>query len=65
MYGVGGIKVREPKDPPLITRFMDKVKRDSTYKLSSSDRRKEKAIFAAKKKFMSSNNGSLKNLSCY
>jgi hypothetical protein len=54
MYLLGGKEPKEPKDPPLITRFLKTLKNDSTYKLSPTSERQERAMNLAKKKFMSS-----------
>jgi hypothetical protein len=53
MYGRFSLDVKEPKDPPLITNFLEKAKKSKSMKLSISDERRERALSLAKKKFMS------------
>lgn len=48
------LRVKEPLDPPLIERFLAKMKTSKALQLSKSDEHREKAILLAKKKFMSS-----------
>lgn len=41
---------KEPKDPPLITRFTDRLKKSKAYEMTFNDAFREKALFEAKKK---------------
>ena len=55
MYsGKSLLNVKEPVDPPLIERFLSKMKKNKSLELSRSDERREKAMLLAKKKFMAS-----------
>jgi hypothetical protein len=55
MFGLETLNIKEPKDPPLIERFLKNLKKKSAMLISPSDQRKEAAMNLAKKKFMTSN----------
>jgi hypothetical protein len=44
------LNIQEPKDPYLISNFLDKMKKSKALELSKSDRFKEKSIYEAKKR---------------